>query len=79
MHSRTGAPLISWFTSFVPQAATSMLTLLDKLDNWIDEIPPLPTPQRFGNLAFRTWGRKLEDVRYLMRSLRVLSHLIPCI
>lgn len=56
-----------------------MLTLLDKLDNWIDEIPPLPTPQRFGNLAFRTWGKKLEDVRYLMRSFRALSHLIPCI
>lgn len=54
-----------------------MLALLDKLDNWIDEIPPLPTPQRFGNLAFRTWGKKLEDVRFLLRLPRShLSHLI---
>ncbi|KAH8094503.1 Phosphotyrosyl phosphatase activator [Cristinia sonorae] len=42
-------------------ATTSTLQLLDKLDRWIDEIPPLPTPQRFGNLAFRTWGKRLED------------------
>ncbi|KIY62162.1 Phosphotyrosyl phosphatase activator [Cylindrobasidium torrendii FP15055 ss-10] len=38
-----------------------LLELLDKVDNWIDEIPPLQTPQRFGNLAFRTWGRRLEE------------------
>ncbi|TDL25553.1 Phosphotyrosyl phosphatase activator [Rickenella mellea] len=38
-----------------------MVRLLDQLDSWIDEIPPLPTPQRFGNLAFRTWGKRLED------------------
>ena len=40
-----------------------VITLLDKLDGWIDEIPPLPTPQRFGNLAFRSWGKRLEEVR----------------
>ncbi|TCD61341.1 Serine/threonine-protein phosphatase 2A activator 1 [Steccherinum ochraceum] len=38
-----------------------MLQLFDKLDAWIDEVPPLPTPQRFGNLAFRVWGRRIED------------------
>ncbi|KAK7691199.1 hypothetical protein QCA50_006302 [Cerrena zonata] len=42
-------------------ATTSLIGLLNTLDTWIDEIPPLPTPQRFGNLAFRTWGKKLED------------------
>ena len=36
--------------------------MLDVLDGWIDEIPPLQTPQRFGNLAFRKWGKRLEDV-----------------
>src|ERR1044072_2800409 len=30
--------------------------------SWIDEIPPLPTPQRFGNKAFRTWMSRLEEV-----------------
>ena len=39
-----------------------MLGLLDELDRWIDEVPPLPTPQRYGNLAFRTWGERLEQV-----------------
>lgn len=44
------------------QAIQSLLKLLDTLDEWIDEIPPLESPQRFGNLAFRTWGRRLEEV-----------------
>ncbi|KAH7884885.1 hypothetical protein F5I97DRAFT_1938207 [Phlebopus sp. FC_14] len=43
------------------KAITSLLTLLDTLDRWIDEIAPLPTPQRFGNLAFRTWGDRLAE------------------
>lgn len=45
------------------QAISRINALLDNLDEWIDEIPPLPTPQRFGNLAFRTWGKRLEEVR----------------
>jgi serine/threonine-protein phosphatase 2A activator len=45
------------------QSVRDMIAFLDTLDKWIDEIPPLPTPQRFGNLAFRTWGRRLEEVR----------------
>lgn len=44
--------------------------MLDTLDRWIDGIPPLPTPQRFGNVAFRTWGKRLEDVRVLPFYLR---------
>jgi serine/threonine-protein phosphatase 2A activator len=39
-----------------------VLSLLDELDGWINEIPPLQTAQRFGNLAFRTWGKRLEEV-----------------
>lgn len=38
-----------------------MMEMLDTLDTWIDDIPPLSTPQRFGNLAFRTWGNRLEQ------------------
>lgn len=45
-----------------------MIALLDTLDAWIDEIPPLPTPQRYGNLAFRTWGKRLESVRMSLLS-----------
>lgn len=50
------------FTPLCPsQHVAAILAVLDKLDRWISEIPPLKTPQRFGNLAFREWGKKLED------------------
>ena len=51
------------------QAIQSLLKLLDTLDQWIDEIPPLQSPQRFGNLAFRTWGNRLEEV-----SVEIMSY-----
>ncbi|KAG2064977.1 Phosphotyrosyl phosphatase activator [Suillus decipiens] len=53
------------------QEIDQILALLDTLSNWVDEIPPLPTPQRFGNLAFRTWGARLEE-----RSDELLSKLL---
>ncbi|KXN91754.1 Serine/threonine-protein phosphatase 2A activator 1 [Leucoagaricus sp. SymC.cos] len=43
------------------QSIVKILALLDTLEGWIEEIPPLRTPQRFGNLAFRTWGSRLEE------------------
>ncbi|KAJ7118562.1 hypothetical protein C8R43DRAFT_95208 [Mycena crocata] len=43
------------------EAIKRLMVLLDTLDGWIDEIPVQITPQRFGNLAFRTWGRRLEE------------------
>ncbi|KAG6901966.1 hypothetical protein C0995_006195 [Termitomyces sp. Mi166 len=52
------------WTSSPSQAVTRTLELLNTLDRWIDEIPPLQSPQRFGNLAFRTWGTRLEEVGY---------------
>lgn len=42
---------------------TRTLELLDTLESWIQDIPPQNTPQRFGNIAFRTWGARLEEVR----------------
>lgn len=53
------------------QEIDGILALLDTLGNWVDEIPPLQTPQRFGNLAFRTWGARLEE-----RSDELLSQLL---
>ncbi|KNZ80803.1 Serine/threonine-protein phosphatase 2A activator 1 [Termitomyces sp. J132] len=58
-------------TSTPSQAVTKTLELLNTLDRWIDEIPPLQSPQRFGNLAFRTWGARLEE-----RADEVLSLLL---
>ncbi|WFD21086.1 Serine/threonine-protein phosphatase 2A activator 1 [Malassezia caprae] len=38
-----------------------VLALLIELDTWTDEIAPLAGSQRFGNLAFRTWGARLAE------------------
>ena len=51
------------------------MKLLDTLDGWIDEIPPQHSPQRFGNLAFRTWGRRLEEVRLAYLKWQTHVHL----
>lgn len=39
----------------------SLVELLDKLDKFVDETPPVEQPQRFGNQAFKTWYKKLQD------------------
>ncbi|XP_050510462.1 serine/threonine-protein phosphatase 2A activator isoform X2 [Diabrotica virgifera virgifera] len=36
-------------------------SLLNSLDTWIDEIPPIQQPQRFGNQAFKQWFAKVKD------------------
>lgn len=36
--------------------------MLDTLDKWIDDFPPLENSQRFGNKAFRSWASKLVEV-----------------
>ena len=38
-----------------------VLALLIELDTWTDEIVPDTGPHRFGNLAFRTWGARLQE------------------
>lgn len=43
------------------QNISSILSLLEKLDTWITEIPPIEQPQRFGNKAFTQWYRRLSD------------------
>lgn len=37
--------------------------MLDTLDAWLEEFPPLANAQRFGNKAFRSWAAKLKEVR----------------
>ncbi|KAH9446294.1 hypothetical protein MJO29_015948 [Puccinia striiformis f. sp. tritici] len=43
-----------------PQAR-AVISILDRLDHWITEIPLDPSPQRFGNKAFKIWGQRLES------------------
>ncbi|RKP01744.1 hypothetical protein CXG81DRAFT_11622 [Caulochytrium protostelioides] len=49
-----------------------ILAMLNTIDAWIDEIPPLETPQRFGNRAFRTFIERLE-----LQAEDLLSELLP--
>ena len=39
-----------------------LIKILDVLDSWINEIPPVEQQQRFGNKAFRDWHIRLETV-----------------
>jgi hypothetical protein len=36
-----------------------LLDCLEKYNNWLDEVPPIEQPMRFGNKAFRTWMDKI--------------------
>ncbi|OQR70706.1 serine/threonine-protein phosphatase 2A activator-like [Tropilaelaps mercedesae] len=38
-----------------------LISLLDTLDQYIAETPPVQQPARFGNAAFRTWFAKLNS------------------
>ena len=42
-----------------------MLDVMKELNTWIDEIPPLVQPSRFGNKAFRIWFDRLCKVSLL--------------
>ncbi|EHA47123.1 serine/threonine-protein phosphatase 2A activator 1 [Pyricularia oryzae 70-15] len=44
-----------------PPSVRRLQTLLDKVVAIVDETPPDPGPRRFGNIAFRTWHKHLED------------------
>merc|ERR1719510_761901 len=38
-----------------------LVSILDTLDKWTDEIKPIEQQQRFGNKAFRIWHEKLTS------------------
>lgn len=48
----------------IPTSAnvTAIGKVLDKLNEYIDEVPPSTEPRRFGNVAFRQWIQRLEEV-----------------
>ncbi|XP_007443365.1 serine/threonine-protein phosphatase 2A activator [Python bivittatus] len=45
----------------VSEPIENLVTLLNTLDQWIDETPPVDQPSRFGNKAFRTWYAKVDQ------------------
>lgn len=44
------------------QTVEKLLDLLETLDRWINETPPVDQPSRFGNKAYRAWYAKLDQV-----------------
>jgi hypothetical protein len=41
--------------------------LVNEINSWIDEIPPIQQPMRFGNKAFRTFYDRVVEVRQRAR------------
>ena len=54
-----GRPLRENF--HVSEPVLKISAVLGMLDTWIDEIPPVEQPQRFGNKAFKDWLSKLNE------------------
>lgn len=44
------------------EEAKKLVELLEKLEGNIDAIPPIEQPQRFGNVAFKSWYQRLVEV-----------------
>ncbi|KAK4804031.1 hypothetical protein SAY86_003848 [Trapa natans] len=42
-------------------AVNSIVTILETLIRWVDEIPPAPQSSRYGNIAYRTWQERLLE------------------
>lgn len=38
-----------------------LIDMLDEMEKWISDIPPIDQPQRFGNKAFRDWYARLTE------------------
>lgn len=53
--------------------------MLDTLDAWLEEFPPLANAQRFGNKAFRSWAEKLREVKKLLRARACMHCFPPCV
>ena len=45
----------------ITQNAQDFVPILDAVYSWIDEIPPLEQPQRFGNRAFSTLQSRIQE------------------
>ncbi|KAK8749502.1 hypothetical protein OTU49_015399 [Cherax quadricarinatus] len=47
----------------VSPVTVGLLNMLDTISHWIDDIPPVDQPQRYGNTAFRDFYAKLKEVK----------------
>lgn len=53
-----------------------LVNMLEKIENLMDQHPPIEQPQRFGNVAFRDWLEKLKmnSTRFLEEALHARIH-----
>lgn len=60
--------------SDVSTAVRRTLEMLEKLEQWVQDIPPVKQPSRFGNSAFRTWHSRLKD-----RALMLMGPIVEAV
>ncbi|KAK3783629.1 hypothetical protein RRG08_063029 [Elysia crispata] len=63
----------------VSQEIEKMVGLLETIDGWIAETPPIDQPQRFGNKAFRTIYSRLKEESPNMVEKILPSELTPAV
>lgn len=45
----------------ISENTLKLLTMLQKLSDVVDQVPPIDQPQRFGNKAFKTWYERIQN------------------
>lgn len=40
---------------------SALLSVIDELWSWVDDIPPVQQSLRYGNPAYRTWAARLQE------------------
>lgn len=46
-------------STVLPQKMQPLYDWLEKIENWLNDVPPVDQPMRFGNKAFRQWIDKI--------------------
>ncbi|MBW01608.1 Serine/threonine-protein phosphatase 2A activator, partial [Eschrichtius robustus] len=72
-------PPSSLAVASVCRAIEKLVALLNTLDRWIDETPPVDQPSRFGNKAYRTWYAKLDEEAENLVATVVPTHLAAAV
>jgi serine/threonine-protein phosphatase 2A activator len=44
----------------------NIVKMLEDLERWVAEIPPIQQPMRFGNKSFKTWHDRLKEVKIFL-------------
>ena len=55
------------------QSLDKIIEMLNKFDDIIQNFPPVPMGQRYGNIAYRQWSSEMEKVIVLLDSYLYLN------